>query len=187
MSADPAKHSPPTIRRWLYGAEFEQFVAESNDAILGEMTRRAGVTQTTESPKKPGRFRSLRRRPFSNGSWRCGEGVSLEQAVLAEELCRCRIGANPIAQGVAKCRGIALQGAFPYDCNPPLCLQKRRDGPMIACPVARQLLAPEFRPGRGQLEQATIVMPMPETPMYEDDRPPFGKNDIRPAPDIFGM
>ena len=42
MLADQAKQSPPTIRRWLYSAEFEQFVTESNDAILGEMTRRAG-------------------------------------------------------------------------------------------------------------------------------------------------
>lgn len=30
------------VRRWLYGAQFEDFSQQSATAILGELTRRAG-------------------------------------------------------------------------------------------------------------------------------------------------
>ena len=39
MGSDKSKSS---VRRWLYGARFEEFVQQSSDEILGEMTRRAG-------------------------------------------------------------------------------------------------------------------------------------------------
>lgn len=39
MQSDKAES---IVRRWLYGARFEEFVQQSSDEILGEMTRRAG-------------------------------------------------------------------------------------------------------------------------------------------------
>ena len=39
MQSDKAES---IVRRWLYGARFEEFVRQSSDEILGEMTRRAG-------------------------------------------------------------------------------------------------------------------------------------------------
>ena len=74
----------------------------------------------------------------------------------------------------------STQRTFPNRQNTPTLLNKLLFIGGVANPVSINLAAPEVGPRRWQPKQGT-VMSVPEAAMRKDNRPVFGKHDVRTA------
>lgn len=74
---------------------------------------------------------------------------------------------------------------FPDDENPPPENPQRLFVAAVPGDVVRELLGPERNMRFGRVCVATSAVPMPETPVYENNQPVSGKNHIRTTRNIF--
>ena len=74
----------------------------------------------------------------------------------------------------------ALQCAFPDHRLPPSRFGESFGGLLITDCVGVELLVPELWPGFRPAKQIAFV-PVPETAVYEDDRPKPGQDNVRPS------
>jgi hypothetical protein len=80
--------------------------------------------------------------------------------------------------------GPTLQSTFPYYSYPPACFAQPLDGPLVVRDITVNFGLPEIFPRRGPSEQVAGVV-MPETAIYEHDRPVSGKHEVRFPRQLF--
>lgn len=71
------------------------------------------------------------------------------------------------------------QSTFPHHSNTPARCLKRFPSSFVPADVSRKFLLPEDGVGCWVRREATSSMPVPETPVDEDCRPPFREDEVR--------